>query len=637
MNLEMLHEIDPSNKQLKKNLLFKMSKAHFESKKDFSSAVHYATEALKLKPGFTDALLIRAKTYYKLKRYNDSLADLDTILKTKIGVRLRKSVSSLKMEIEIAQEENMETSNKENTGSQSFDTSYSSKNLHPEKVDNRNFFNNFDSSKKQQKSNSSEQSYRASSSYSFSSSDRKNFKEYMGKPQPKASSKSYQQQQNENEAAEKNKKGRQEYLANRFESAAKFFSEALNKWPTNVFYLTNRSACYMHMDKQELALVDGIKAIEADPSFYKGYLRIINCFLALGNFNLAEDYVERFKNNIVGVDSIKSNEIPKVKLLKESHPKIIELYNAKNYEECLKHLENVIAIASSCNEYRNMKVECLIMLEKHNEANFIIAEAFAKNKRDSNMIYIQGLQFYYRNELESSIERFESAIRVDPSLKKAKDARNNAREIIKLYQEGKWFNKFKMYYISENINLLLGIKHFKANVFHDAREAFTSAANVDPTNKKVIQIMMYNCGSANFELTRYKDALDNFTVALRINETHTKSLSKRAHCHHKLTEYEDCIIDCEELLKLEPSEETKKLMDDAKWSISVRKGTSRYNILGVTSKSTIKEIKNQFHKLSLLYHTDKHPDATEVEKRKLKRKFEEIRDAYNFVVAVHVL
>lgn len=171
---------------------------------------------------------------------------------------------------------------------------------------------------------------------------------------------------------------------------------------------------------------------------------------------------------------------------------------------------------------------------------------------------------------------------------------------------------------------------FKSKNYNDARESFTSALNVDPSNKKMNLLMLYNRGITNYYLERFKDAFNDFTEVLRIEEAHVKSLNRRALAHFKLKEFEDCIIDCEESLKLKVSCTIQKLMDCARRSITAK---NHYDVLCVTSKSTSGEIKKQFHKMSLLYHTDKHPLATTIEKKKLQRKFVEITTAYNFLMS----
>lgn len=141
-------------------------------------------------------------------------------------------------------------------------------------------------------------------------------------------------------------------------------------------------------------------------------------------------------------------------------------------------------------------------------------------------------------------------------------------------------------------------------------------------------MLLCNLGLANMNLRDYKIAIDNFNEALRLNECHVKSLRKRAEAHYALQEYEDCLIDCEEALKFEASREVTKLINDANLASKRRKDVSSWEVLGVAFNASDTDFKTAYHKLSLLYHCDKHPCATAVEKKKLKRKFLEVKEAY---------
>lgn len=152
---------------------------------------------------------------------------------------------------------------------------------------------------------------------------------------------------------------------------------------------------------------------------------------------------------------------------------------------------------------------------------------------------------------------------------------------------------------------------------------------IDTSNKNFTFKILHNRGSAYFKIDRFTDAYNDFTNALKLNQNHAKGLFKRAQAHFKLSEFEYCIIDCEASLKIENTKECKKLMEDAKFQLRIVKGKSSYDILGLKNSATSDEIKKAFHKLSLQYHSDKHPDATAVDKKKLEQKFQEIKDAYN--------
>lgn len=155
---------------------------------------------------------------------------------------------------------------------------------------------------------------------------------------------------------------------------------------------------------------------------------------------------------------------------------------------------------------------------------------------------------------------------------------------------------------------------------------------IDPLNRRCNFINFYYRGAANFSLLRFKEAYNDSTESLRIDENNADCLRLRAHSHHKLGEYEDCIIDCEESLKLKMSKEATDLMKKATDALKSAKRKKKFEILGVASSTTREETKKAFYKLSLQFHSDKHPNATAIDKKKLDRKFREINDAYNLIM-----
>jgi tetratricopeptide (TPR) repeat protein len=183
-----------------------------------------------------------------------------------------------------------------------------------------------------------------------------------------------------------------------------------------------------------------------------------------------------------------------------------------------------------------------------------------------------------------------------------------------------------------------------------ARENFSLAFSIDPTNKKFNAEALFQCGSANYTLGCFEDAYKNFTKALQLDESLTEALSKRALTHFMLHEYEDCIIDCEEFLKVEDSRNILKLMEDAKYQIEAQEKRETmessvdrmmvkrnaiekaFKILRLSANARREDVERAFKKLSSFYHPDKNPDATSIDKRKLARKFEVTKDAYATVI-----
>lgn len=151
---------------------------------------------------------------------------------------------------------------------------------------------------------------------------------------------------------------------------------------------------------------------------------------------------------------------------------------------------------------------------------------------------------------------------------------------------------------------------------------------MDPTNKTFDRIFFFYRGLANFNLQKYEEARDDFTDCLRIKSDSQDVLMKRAKTHFVLQEYEDCIVDCEEYIRIENSIDIQGICDSAKLLLKNSELKSAYGILEVAENASEEEIKKAFGKLSKTFHVDKHPNATAIDKIKLTRKFNEVKKAY---------
>lgn len=144
------------------------------------------------------------------------------------------------------------------------------------------------------------------------------------------------------------------------------------------------------------------------------------------------------------------------------------------------------------------------------------------------------------------------------------------------------------------------------------------------------KVLLYNLALANMELQEFDMALKHLNEALRLDEEYLKALEKRADLHLKLKEFENCVIDLEEINRLSPSDEIKKRIhetNEAFLSIDTKELPSAYQILELESdrcKLTKKVIEKTYRKLTKICHSDKYYNATSLEKKKLDRKMRSV-------------
>lgn len=162
----------------------------------------------------------------------------------------------------------------------------------------------------------------------------------------------------------------------------------------------------------------------------------------------------------------------------------------------------------------------------------------------------------------------------------------------------------------------------------EALTLYTEALQVDPLNKKTNAKLHFNRATVLSRLNKTKEAANDCTAALTLDDTYLKALLRRAKCYMDLAEYEEAVKDYERAFKMDKSRENKKLLSDAKLALKKSKRKDYYKILGIDRNATEDEIKKAYRKRALVHHPDRHANATDVVKKEQEKKFKELGEAY---------
>lgn len=166
---------------------------------------------------------------------------------------------------------------------------------------------------------------------------------------------------------------------------------------------------------------------------------------------------------------------------------------------------------------------------------------------------------------------------------------------------------------------------------------------------KQYNIWMAECflsrAEINFKSQNYPKSFEDCSLILRLkinekDENCIKALILRARIHCKQKDFEDAVIDCDEVLRLigtvsKYKDEVDALKVDARFSSLHRDVRNYYEILRIPRNSPMAVIREAFKNLSLVYHSDKHPDATPIEKKKLEIRFQQIKTAFECLKVQH--
>jgi DnaJ homolog subfamily C member 7 len=110
---------------------------------------------------------------------------------------------------------------------------------------------------------------------------------------------------------------------------------------------------------------------------------------------------------------------------------------------------------------------------------------------------------------------------------------------------------------------------------------------------------------------------------LKLNPNLIEAMEKRALIHFKREEFEECVIECEEVLKKKDSPEMLQLKRDAEKEISSGED-SWYKVLKVGANATKEQVTKAYRSLIRTFHPDRARKAILSDKRKLTLKMAKI-------------
>lgn len=385
------------------------------------------------------------------------------------------------------------------------------------------------------------------------------------------------------------------------------YSDAISLCPDNASYYGNRAACQMMLCDYKAALDDARKAVQIDPQFSKGYIRVAKCCLIMGDLTGTEQAIKRFLE-LDPTNLALKQEIQNLKYLRDTEEKALSCYQKDDFRTCVFHMDMALKVATACKRYQLLKAECLALLGRITEANDIAITIMQRDSSNADAIYVRGLTLYYGDNLDKGILHFERTLMLDPDHQKAKKMRQKSKSLKDKKEKGN--------------------ELFKACKYREALAMYNEALAIDPLNKDTNSKLYYNRALVNTKLGNLNDAVNDCTAALDINERYMKALLKRAKCLSDLEKYDDAVRDYETALKLEKTTEIKNLLREAKIALKRSKRKDYYKILGVSKTASDDEIKKAYRKRALIHHPDRHSNAPDSEKKEQEIKFKEVGEAY---------
>ncbi|CAH1125479.1 unnamed protein product [Ceutorhynchus assimilis] len=406
----------------------------------------------------------------------------------------------------------------------------------------------------------------------------------------------------------KKENGNQLFKIKQYRSALSLYSEAINLAPEASAYYGNRAACYMMLNRYREAMEDARKSIQLDPTFVKGYTRIVKCALALGDIVTAETAAKQAE--LLQVGSV-ANELRTILTLKQHEADATKAYHTKDFRKVVYCMDRCLDISPACEKYKLMKAECLAFLGRYQESQEIANDILHFNKGSADAIYVRGLCLYCEDNIDKAFSHFQQVLRLAPDHAKAMEQYKRAKQLKKKKEEGN--------------------ELFKVCKFQDAVKVYTEALEIDPLNKKTNAKLYFNRATALSRLIKLREAIADCTAALKLDDTYLKALLRRAKCYMDTEDFEEAVKDYEKAAKMEKSRENKRLLQEAKLALKKSKRKDYYKILGVERSATEDDIKKAYRKRALIHHPDRHSNASDAEKKEQEKKFKELGEAYGIL------
>ncbi|KAF7679667.1 Stress-induced-phosphoprotein 1 [Astathelohania contejeani] len=122
-------------------------------------------------------------------------------------------------------------------------------------------------------------------------------------------------------------KGNEEFKKGNYTQAMEYYTQSINENPNNEILYSNRAACLTKLNRLEEAIQDCLKAIEINPKFLKGYIRLGGLYTSIDVIKAIEYYEQGLAidpNNVICKNNI---DILTGKKEKEKVPDVTELLN----------------------------------------------------------------------------------------------------------------------------------------------------------------------------------------------------------------------------------------------------------------------------------------------------------------------
>ncbi|KAH7038189.1 uncharacterized protein B0I36DRAFT_236311 [Microdochium trichocladiopsis] len=384
------------------------------------------------------------------------------------------------------------------------------------------------------------------------------------------------------------------------------YTKAIELVPNSAAYLGNRAAANMSNGSYEAALEDCSRAVDLEPTEAKYLLRLARIYTSLGRPDEAMTTFGRIQPPPSAKDTAAAKEM-------QMHISAAQdaLENGTSGSMVLHALDMAERLlgprASKPRKWQLMRGNAYLKMGGLNslgEAQNVAMSLLRQNSQDPEALVLRGRALYSQGDNEKAVQHFRKALSCDPDFRDAVKWLRTVQKLDRMKEDGN--------------------TDYKAGRFQDAIDKYTSALEVDPTNRGTNSKLLQNRALCNLKLKQYDLAIADCDRAISLDPQYLKARKTKANALGQAERWEDSVREWKSIQELDPEDRTiVKEIRRAELELKKSQRKDYYKILGISKDADENAIKKAYRKLAIIHHPDKNPNDENAEAR-----FKDISEAY---------
>lgn len=381
---------------------------------------------------------------------------------------------------------------------------------------------------------------------------------------------------------------------------------AIDASPETSTFLSNRAAAYMAANRYNEALEDCKLADELEPNNAKILHRLAKVYTALGRPQEALDVYDRIEPPATAKDRLAASAMSKH--IAQAQESLQSSTSGSMVIHAIEQAERGLGSGvTPPRKWKLMRGEAYLKMCTVNslgDAQNVAMSLLRANSADPEALVLRGRALYAQGENEKAIQHFRQALACDPDFKDAVKYLRMVQKLDRMKEEGN--------------------SHFKGGRYQQAVDIYTSALEVDPTNKGTNSKLLNNRAMCYSKLKQWQNAIQDCDKAIQLDPSYTKAKKTRAKALGEGGDWEEAVRAYKNIQEQTPEEPgIAKDIRNAELELKKSKRKDYYKILEIEKDASDMDIKKAYRKLAVKHHPDKNRDDPDAENR-----FKDLQEAH---------